>query len=312
MMLNQEKWLIIVNPNAGAGKGEKNWPAIEKILVREGFNFHAEFTGSMGDAVRIARQGIEAGIRNIAVVGGDGTLNEAANGILAQNVIPSSDITLALIPVGTGNDWGRMYEIPHDAGASIALLRNGKRFLQDVCRVSYRDDENTKSRFFINLAGIGFDAEVVRRTNASKQAGHGGHLLYLFQLLMALFSYKSLPIRIVLDDTERVASFFAISIGICKYKGGGMITAPHAIPDDGLIDITLIHHIGRLEVLRSLPLLFNGRIHTHKKVETFRASKVILTSDRQAHLETDGELLGTTPLEFTIMPRTLRVVTGLK
>jgi YegS/Rv2252/BmrU family lipid kinase len=304
------KWLVLVNPNAGARKGEKEWPAISRTLTNEGFSFEVQFTKASLDAIRLIEQGIRSGYRKIIVIGGDGTFNEVANGILNQSMVPSTDISLGLIPVGTGNDWGRMYQIPSNVDEAIRVIKRGKTFIQDVCRVSYQEDGIRKSRYSINLAGIGFDAEVVRRTNLGKKHGKSGHLLYFWYLLTALLSYKSLPLRIRLDNEDREDEYFAISIGICKYKGGGMITVPRAIPDDGFLDLTLIRKIGKIEVIRSLPLLFNGHIDTHKRVDTLRSRKVRVDSEKIVYLEVDGESLGHTPLEFETIPLALKLISG--
>ena len=109
---DQKIWLVIVNPNAGNGKGKKDWDKISNYLKKENFQFEVKFTERKSNAIDIALEGIGAGFRKIITVGGDGTLNEVVNGVFPNNTCPTSDISLALIPVGTGNDWGRMFGIP--------------------------------------------------------------------------------------------------------------------------------------------------------------------------------------------------------
>jgi YegS/Rv2252/BmrU family lipid kinase len=303
-------WLIIVNPNAGSGKGGKLWPVISKMLIHEGFTFTPRFTTAPLEATRFIMEATGQGIRKFIIVGGDGTFHEAANGILLQKAVAPRELLLGMLPVGTGNDWSRMYDIPADPGKAINLLLKSNEFIQDVCRVSYSTDIGSQNRFFINLAGIGFDAEVVRRTNLSKQKGTGGKLLYFWHLLTALITLKTTGIRVQLDQDERNGKFFSISIGLCKYKGGGMMTAPRAIPNDGLLDVTLISEMGRFEIIRSLPLLFNGKIGTHKKVELLRTKTAKVESDARVFLEADGELLGYAPVSFEIVPAALRILVG--
>ncbi|MFN8208311.1 MAG: diacylglycerol kinase family protein [Bacteroidales bacterium] len=303
-------WMVIVNPNAGSGKGGKLWPSISKMLLHEGFAFIPRFTTAPLEATRFIMEAAEAGTRKFIIVGGDGTFHEAANGILLQKVVAPSELLLAVLPVGTGNDWSRMYEIPANPHQAVNIILKDQEYIQDVCRVSYSTDTGKQNRFFINLAGIGFDAEVVRRTNLSKQKGTGGKLLYFWHLLAALISLKTTEIHVRPDEGERIGKFFSISIGLCRYKGGGMMTAPQAIPNDGLLDVTLISAMGRLEIIRSLPLLFNGKIGTHKKVSLLRTKSAEVSSDDRVYLEADGELLGFTPVNFELIPSALRILVG--
>lgn len=302
--------MVIVNPNAGSGKGGKHWPAISKMLLNEGFTFTSRFTTAPLEATRFIMEAAEEGIRKFIIVGGDGTFHEAANGILLQKVVATRELLLAMMPVGTGNDWSRMYEIPADPRKALDILLKSNEYIQDVCLVNYSTIHGPKDRYFINLAGIGFDAEVVRRTNLSKQKGTGGKLLYFWHLLTALITLKTTGVRVQLDQDERNGKFFSISIGLCKYKGGGMMTAPQAIPNDGLLDVTLISEMGRFEIIRSLQLLFNGKIGTHKKVDLLRTKSALVESDARVFLEADGELLGYAPVRFEIIPAALRILAG--
>jgi len=109
-----DEWLVIVNPNAGKGKGQKDWHLIEGFIKKENIPFRVAFTKGKGEAIRISREAVLEGCRKIITVGGDGTLNEVVNGIFTNGACPPAEISLGLIPVGTGNDWGRMFGIPAD------------------------------------------------------------------------------------------------------------------------------------------------------------------------------------------------------
>ncbi|MGB9746097.1 MAG: diacylglycerol/lipid kinase family protein [Bacteroidales bacterium] len=302
------KWLVIVNPNAGGRRGEHEWPGIRKLLQNEGFLFDPVLTEAPMHAVSLAQEGVARGYRDIIAVGGDGTLNEVANGVLHQQKVPATEINLGMITVGTGNDWARMFSVPSGFTGAIRVLKEKKTRLQDVCRVKFGTNGSTGERFFVNLAGIGFDAEVVKRTNREKMKGHSNSMIYLWYLLTTLFSYRSTRLQIIAEERERKGEYFDISIGIGKYNGGGMMTVPYAIADDGLLDVTLIRKIGKWEVIRSLPLLFNGKIGQNKKVEIFRTRSIEITSDPPVNLEADGEALGTSPFRFEIVPSALRVI----
>jgi diacylglycerol kinase (ATP) len=136
---NVAEWLVIVNPNAGLRAGEKDWPEIRQLLTDHGFNFDAKFTEWPFHGIELSRKMIEEkGYKKIIAVGGDGTLNEVVNGIFQQERFASTDITLGMITVGTGNDWARMYDFPKKYKKAIKILRNERTFLQDVGKVKYR------------------------------------------------------------------------------------------------------------------------------------------------------------------------------
>lgn len=303
-------WFIVVNPNAGSRRCEKDWPGILDLLLKEDMSFEYQLTEYRMHAVEITQKAILKGYRKIIVVGGDGTLNEVVNGVFSQKHVSSNEITIGMITVGTGNDWGRMFEIPHDYNKAIEVIKREKIFLQDGGMVSYQNGENGKNRYFINIAGIGFDAAVVEETNKMKDGGSGGTYAYLKSLVTSLIKYKPTRISIEIDGKKIENDVFSISIGICKYNGGGMMQLPDAVPNDGIFAITVINKIGRGDVIMSLPKLYNGKIGSHPKVSTFSGEKVLVNSNPPIHLETDGESLGYTPLEFSIIPKSLRMIVG--
>ena len=296
------EWLVIVNPNAGTRKAQKDWNEIFVLLGKANFKFESVFTKGIGDATLIAREEIEAGFRKIIVIGGDGTLNEVVNGIFTQKSVPSREIFLGIIPIGTGNDWARMYGIPSDYRKAVDVIRDNHIKIQDAGVARYSNGEGEITRFFINAAGMGFDAEVVRKTNIDKQHGKGGVLIYLKNLIASLIGYHAQQVVIDVDGKQRKGSIFSLSVGICKFTGGGMMQAPDAMPDDGLLDITIIRNIGRLEVLRNIPRLFNGTIGKNPKVELMQGKTVNVFGESPFYLEADGETLGHSPLYFSILP----------
>ncbi len=302
--------LVIVNPNAGRRKGEKDWDKISSLLSQEEISFKAVFTESPRHAIEIAGSHIEMGYKKLIVVGGDGTMNEVVNGIFRQKRYPTTEISLGMITVGTGNDWGRMFSIPHDYAGAIATIKMNNGFIQDAGVVRFHNGEDMKKRYFVNIAGIGFDALVVSKTNKLKEAGKGGPLAYFKSILTSLLKYKHTNTTIRIDSKEIKNSIFNISIGICKYNGGGMMQLPEAVPDDGLFDITVINKIKKHDVVLNLKRLYNGTISRHPMVETYRGKSIYIDSTPVIHLETDGESLGHSPFTFDIIPRSIRVLIG--
>jgi len=194
---HRREWLVIVNPNAGNGKGKKDWDKISDLLKNEALPFDVNFTERKGHAIHFTIEGIAAGYRKIITVGGDGTLNEVVNGVFLNKNCPTTDISLALIPVGTGNDWGRMFGIPLDYKKAISIIGENKLMLHDVGLVSFYYGTEKKERYFINIAGLGFESVVVKRTNYQKDRGHSGKLIYFYNLLMSLISYKNTRAEII-------------------------------------------------------------------------------------------------------------------
>ncbi len=305
------RWLAIVNPNAGARKGAKDWPKICNHLKKEGFNAECILTERRGHAMELAKKYVENGYRNLMVVGGDGTLNETLNGILQQDLISPRDIALGMVPVGTGNDWGRSFGIPFDHIKAIEVLKRNKTTLQDIGRITYYKGEEPRTRYFMNVAGMGYDALVAKKTNLLKEKGKGGALAYIYFVFASLFQYHFTDARIEIDDQEIYnGGIFSMNAGICKYNGGGMIQVPNAIPDDGFLDFTLIRKASKMVVVRYAHKLYNGTINEVPIVSLHRGKNFRISSKGKIYLEADGESLGHTPFTFEIIPLAIRVVTG--
>jgi YegS/Rv2252/BmrU family lipid kinase len=309
---DQKEWLVIVNPNAGNGKGEKDWDIIASLLRKENISFGVEFTEKKGHAINLTLKAISEGFRKIVTVGGDGTLNEVVNGVFTNNICPTTDITLALIPVGTGNDWGRMFGIPLDYEKAVKIISSNKTLIHDVGLVSFYNGTEKKARYFINIAGLGFESVVVRKTNFQKDRGHGGKLIYFYNLLTSLLSYKNTRAEITIDGEITHANVFSVNIGNGRYCGGGMRQTPNAVPDDGLLDVTVINGMGKFEIIRNLKILYDGTILSHPKIDGYKCRNVKIISDSIIYTEADGESLGHTPAEFSIIPSGINIVYGTR
>ena len=307
---NDGKWLVIVNPNAGKRKGEKDWDTISHLLTKYDINFLPVFTERPYHAVELSEKYIYKGLKKIIIVGGDGTMNEVVNGIFTQQKHASSEILLGMITVGTGNDWGRMFNIPMKYKEAIKIIKKGETFVQDAVVVKYLHSGVQQRRYFVNIAGIGFDAVVVQKTNRLKERGKNGVLLYLLSIFTTLMNYKHTNTTINIDEKKIQDDVFSICIGIGKYCGGGMMQTPNAIADDGLFDLTVIKKIKRYELIRNIGKLYNGSIIEHPKVETYTGKSIFIDSEPDIHLETDGESLGHSPFRFEIIPKSVRVIVG--
>ncbi|MDX9811105.1 MAG: diacylglycerol kinase family lipid kinase [Bacteroidales bacterium] len=302
------KWYAIVNPNAGNGKGGRDWKRISRIFERHGISAVIKMTTKKGDAIELSRQAVAEGFRNLISIGGDGTLNEIINGIFTQDYCRPSDITIGMIPVGTGNDWGRMFGIPLVYAGAVSIISEGRKMMHDIGVISYYQGETRHERFFINIAGIGYEAMVVEKTNRQKEKGRSNKVLYLLNLVMSLISFRKTQVEMVIDGIKSSGRIFSINVGNGRYCGGGMRQTPDALPDDGLLDITVIREMGRLEVIRNLKLLYDGTILSHPKIDGYRSNNLTVDSKSLLYAEADGESLGHNPFTFRIIPSAINII----
>ena len=303
------EWFAIVNPVAGGGRGLDAFPKISKLLRDNRIACEPVFTEYKCHATELTVGAVNAGYRRIIVIGGDGTLHEVVNGLFIQRCVRPDEISLAVIAVGTGNDWIRMFGIPANFADAIRAIREGNTFLQDVGCVTYEEAMFRQSRYMANVAGTGFDAHVISRYNHMRNKGRRGPLLYMRCLLRSFLKYKSTGVKVWVDG-ELIYNNLLMSaaIGICQYNGGGIRQLPKAVADDGLLDITLIKPVHWWNVVFRMRKLFNGNIYKIGHIQHAQGREIRIESIPGISLEVDGEMLGGTPVEFTILHRAVRVV----
>ncbi len=309
--MEKNKWFIVVNPKAGSNKCKEDWPEIKNLLESNGFDFQFAITQYQRHAIELVQGALESGYRNFISVGGDGTLNEVINGIFINHQQLLPEIVIGVITVGTGNDWGRTHKMPAGYDKMITILKSQNIFNHDIGKAKYRFDNDDKNRYFINIAGMGFDAMVAKKVNMLKEKGFRGLMVYMYSLLSSLIGFK--PTQLIIYSEGKMIysnSTFLASIGICKYNGGGMMLLPDAIPDDGLFDVTIIRKVPRLKVVANIKNVFNGSFVKIKEVERFRGKSFTIISEppHALNLETDGESLGNSPLDFEVLPKALKII----
>lgn len=308
-----ESWFVIVNPIAGMGRGLQDFPQISKLLRDNDIRCEPVFTEHKNHAVELTVKAVSAGFRKIIVIGGDGTLHEVVNGLFIQQQVRPDEVLLAVIPVGTGNDWIRMFGIPTRYSEAVRAVKEEYSFLQDVGEITYEESQYRQKRYMANVAGSGFDAFVVRRFNHWKNKGFRGRWLYGLSIVRTFFSYKSTGVKVCVDDKVVYNNLlFSLSVGVGKYNGGGVQQLPKAVADDGLLDVTLFRPIHWWHIIFRLRKLFNGEIYQIGHIRHVQGSRITVTSSPDSLLEVDGELLGTTPLEFGIIHKAVKVVVSKK
>lgn len=303
------RWFVIVNPVSGGGKGLTDFPKISHLLRENGIEHDPAFTEHRYHATALAVEAVNRGYRKIIVVGGDGTLNETVNGLFIQKQCQPKEILLAVIAVGTGNDWVRTFGIPRNYSAVVRAIGEGYSFLQDVGRVTYTESKVEQTRYMANVAGLGFDAYVIKIFNHLKLKGFKGKWLYIYSLLKGYFSAKPAGATIEVDGKVIYNKLlFSLAVGICRYNGGGIQQLPRAVANDGLLDLTIIRPVHWWHVVFRARRLFNGEIYSIGHVEHAQGKVVKITSAPNIPIETDGELQGGTPVTISVEPQAIRIV----
>lgn len=285
---------FIINPASRSGKGHKIWKEqVEPLLLQEEVAYHCHFSEKPGDVARLASE-ILASAREFPVpmiiLGGDGTVNEALQGIS-----DTSKVILGYIPTGSSNDLARDLRLPKSASAALKLiLKNGSAKPMDLGTVIYPDGE---TRRFCVSCGMGFDAAVCQEALHSKlkkamnKVGLG-KLTYLGIALKQLFAARAISGKLALDgDTSaHIGNMLFTACMLHRFEGGGFMFAPDADDRDGLLNICAVGDLSKLLILFALPTAFNGKHYRFKGITPYKAEKLILEASSPMWVHTDGEV----------------------
>jgi YegS/Rv2252/BmrU family lipid kinase len=302
------KTTIIVNPASASGQTSVRWPVLQNLLEQESFVFDVAPTTGPGTATGLARKAIHEGCEMVVAVGGDGTINEVANGFFENGKPINPEAVLGVLCVGTGGDFIKTMNIPREPQLAVKTLLGKSTKAIDVGECNFIDHFGNKvSRVFVNIADIGVGGETVERINRRARK-RTGKVAYFASTLVSLLQYKNKKMRLRIDDhfdQEKVVSLLAVANG--QFFGGGMRIAPEAKVDDRLFDVVIVGDIGTATFLANLRKLYAGTILTHPQVELLRGKHVTVSSAARALLDLDGEQPGVAPVEFTLLPSALRV-----
>ncbi|MFQ5828151.1 MAG: diacylglycerol/lipid kinase family protein [Candidatus Methylomirabilia bacterium] len=291
---------VVVNPAAGGGRTERLWRSIRDRLSRLGLDFEFGETTGRGVATQMVRQAVAGRWPLVVVVGGDGTVNEAINGLL--DVTGSPPGSLAVIGTGRGRDAARNLGLAPDPETAARRIVEGEDVLVDLGVAEWGEG---RSRYFINAAGAGFDAVVAKRAQAG---GGSGTVPYLLAVLRALRAHRSVPASIHLDDRPLWSGpMTAAVVANGAYYGGGMKIAPDADPADGCLDLVVLGNLGRLELLRWLPTVYRGAHLANPKVSTWRGRTILIATVTPVPVHVDGEAVAETPVRMSVCPQALRL-----
>ena len=243
----------------------------------------------------MTRAAREADAELLVVVGGDGSLNEVVNG--------RRDLPIAMIARGTGMDFVRTHGIPTALTEAVHVAREGRVRTIDLGRVSFREG----ARWFANVASVGMSGAVARRANSMSKA-LGGRVTFYAALVREFLGWRNSDVTVHLENgITRRGRMHDVIVANGQWHGGGMWLAPEARPDDGRFDVILIGDITKLDFATTSPKLYEGTYLAHPKVELLRSATVAVEAAVALPIETDGEVAGTTPARFEIVPQALRV-----
>jgi YegS/Rv2252/BmrU family lipid kinase len=280
---------VVFNPAAGRGRAARHASAAARFLSDAGADIDFAASTSPADLTRIAAEGSRSGYDAVVVCGGDGTLN------LAIRDFDLAGSPLALIPMGSGNDFAGVVGIPKRLADACQIVLRGRAREIDVAVVN--------GRRYLGVAGIGFDSEVARYANERVRFLRGSPV-YLYAILRVLPRFQ--PHRIRIDGVDEEIMFCAV--GNTRQYGGGIRITPDASIDDQLLDLCIVHRTSRLQLLKTLPQAYRGKHVQSPFVEVRRASSFAIETERPLDVFADGEPVTTTPAKFSIAPEKLRVI----
>jgi YegS/Rv2252/BmrU family lipid kinase len=223
------------------------------------------------------------------------------------NGVAGSDAELALIPLGTGMDFGRTYGIPTRFDDAVRVAVDGATRTIDAGRVRYRTWEGSDAeRWYANVGSVGMSGAVAQRANGMSKA-LGGRVTFFYALTRVFFEWENTEVRVGLDEGERRGRMHDVIVANGVWHGGGMMLAPEARPDDGLFDVVFIGDVSKVDFLTTAPKIYKGKHVAHPKVEVVRSAHVEVDAAEHLPIEVEGEQVGTTPAAFEVVPGALRV-----
>jgi YegS/Rv2252/BmrU family lipid kinase len=292
--------IFLVNPASAGGSTGRRWPELARRASALGLTGDVLFSEEPEHLLELARRAAEEGAKLVVAVGGDGTVNEVASGIVG---LPG--VELAVIARGTGVDFVRTYGIPGRLEGAVEVALRGRTRTIDGGRVGYRAwSGEAGEAWFFNAAGAGISGAIAKRTNESSKT-LGGKASYLWSTVAVFARWRNAEVRVEVDGETRTGRMHEVVVANGRYLGGGMMMCPEASPDDGLFDVLLIGDLTKRDLVLTLPKLYRGTHLPHPKAELLRGAVVSVDSAEPLPIQLDGEQPGTTPVRFECVPEAL-------
>lgn len=306
MAINDERWGIIYNPKAGTRKTQKRWDKIRLYMEEKGVMFDYLQSEGYGSVERLSRMLADNGYRTIVVVGGDGAINDAVNGIMTSSVERKDEIALGIIPNGMGNDFAKYWGLDEDDyKQAVDWIINRRLRKIDVGRVGYCNESVCSTRYFVNAMYIGLGARMVWISNGTRRFWGMQWLSFLSSMILLLFERKLYRVHLKLNGEHIRGKIMTVCIG--SARGYGL--TPSAVPYNGWLDVSVVYRPQLLQLLSGLVLLLRGRLLNHKTVKPYRTRKVKVLRAMNADVSLDGRILHEEcPLEVRIVPEGLTLI----
>ena len=298
MNIADNKIMIIVNPAGGGGKSIDLLPEVEKRLLSLKTSPDFRITENSQQATELARQASQCGYKRIAAIGGDGTVNMVAAGLIG------TDTTMAVIPTGSSNDFFRMLNIKNDLDDICKTVVSGEGSLFDVGLFNNRP--------FFNMLGIGFDAQIAMETNMKGKKP--GLLSYLLAVYSVLKKYRSYDVKLRIDSLELTQEILLVAVGIGRSTGSGFLLTPQASVVDGKFDVCVARDTNRKRIITILPKVLKGNHVREPEITMYRCKQLEIFSEQPLPVHYEGETMATTngKLSIKMSQRKLKVASGVK
>jgi diacylglycerol kinase (ATP) len=290
---------VIANPRAGRGRVGQEMPELERQLIARRLPYRILETDGPGQATRLAREALEAGTRFLVAVGGDGTVHEVVNGMIEDDRPVNEDAVLGVVAAGSGCDFVRTFGLPGDTARAAGHLAGDRLYRIDVARVEFAVEGGTSVRYVPNIAECGLGGAVVRR--AERLPRWLGRTRYFWGFWLSLGSYRPSELTVRVDRKEFTGRANNVVVANGQFYGGGMRISPRSYPGDGLLDVQ-ISTGPKSEAFTLLPKIYRGEHVPHPHIKELRGRTIQVVGERPLPVEGDGEVLGTTPATFTVLP----------
>jgi YegS/Rv2252/BmrU family lipid kinase len=295
---------LICNTRSGRGGVAKALPEVEAELKRLGLTYRISRTEHQGHAAELAREALDAGRTFLVAMGGDGTVHEVVNGMIADDKPVNPAAVMGVVAAGTGSDFIKTFGIPSSPAGAVALLTGPNYFPIDIGKVTRMVDGKSTTGYFANIAEVGIGADVVER--AQRLPRWLGPTVYLVAFWMVMRKHRMAQVKVDLVDRVYEGPMNNLVVANGQFFGGGMKIAPKAAPTDGLLDVQ-IEHARKREAIAMMQKIYKGTHLPHPDIEEAKRVKVSIETDRPMRIEADGELLGYTPATFEVLKDVLQL-----
>lgn len=305
MSVEANKWGVIYNPKAGTRKVKKRWKKIKEYMDSKGVSYDYIQSEGFGSVERLAGILANNGYRTIIVVGGDGALNDAINGIMQSKAPQKEEIAIGIIPNGIGNDFANYWKISSDYKKAVDTLISRRCRKIDVGTCQYYNGREHCTRYFLNAINIGLGARIVKITDQCKRFWGVKPLSYFMALLSLIFERKLHRMHLKINGEHIRGRIMTVCIG----SAWGYGQAPSAVPYNGWLDVSIIHRPELLQLWGGLWMLVRGRILNHKLVTPYRTQHIKVLRAQNAAVDLDGRLLDRQfPLEVNILHEAITLI----